>query len=165
MWVMLNDSFLSIVEDSMDRDRDTMSVRARWPGDIERVFPNADVIQGAGTDYEYRAYIGRGEVAKAMADAVEAIDYTNFKDTIEKADPKNGEDRHDAYLQVWSTLMRYTLKFATTRLRPSRQRTYASEPYGNWWETYREDGAYAGRRDSRDYIGRSYNHDKKRHAR
>ena len=41
MWIALNDSFLSIV--ATPEDPDTLVVRARFKGDIEAVFPGADV--------------------------------------------------------------------------------------------------------------------------
>lgn len=53
MWIFLNDSFLSIVQKPGDRDH--ITVRARLRGDIEAVFPDAAVIEGAGTDYRFRA--------------------------------------------------------------------------------------------------------------
>ena len=55
MWIMMNDSYFSVVK---NRDKkDHLLVRARVEGDIERVFPKAKVIEGAGTDYKYRASI------------------------------------------------------------------------------------------------------------
>ena len=61
------DSFLSIV-DKGDPSRKTLLVRARKAGDIERVFPDAKVNEGVGSDYQYRSRIDREAVALAMAD-------------------------------------------------------------------------------------------------
>ena len=52
MWVMLNDCFFSIV--SKDCARDELMVRARRPGDIEKVFPNAKVTEYTVSDYQDR---------------------------------------------------------------------------------------------------------------
>lgn len=49
MWLFLDRSFLSIV-DKGDPSGQTLVVRARQRGDIEAVFPDAQVIEGAGTD-------------------------------------------------------------------------------------------------------------------
>jgi hypothetical protein len=100
MWVFLTDAFLSIVEDSGDRDR--LLVRARIKGDIERTFPDADVRHTpVRADYAYRAFIPRTEVAAKLADEASRVDYGNFKNAV-------GEDaRHDAYLEVWRAMSAY----------------------------------------------------------
>jgi hypothetical protein len=97
MWIFLSNSFLSIV-DKGDPGGSTLLVRARKAGDIEAVFPHADVIQGGGTDYEFRARIDREEVAKVVADQVRAVTYPNFKSTVAE------RDRHDAYMHVWDAM-------------------------------------------------------------
>jgi hypothetical protein len=100
MWVFLSDSFLSIV-DKGDPSGKTLLVRARRNGDIERAFPNAEVVIGRGTDYRYRARIDRSMVAKKLADSVLELDYENFKNTVME------HDRHDTYLQVWRAMFSY----------------------------------------------------------
>ena len=98
MWIFLSDSFLSIVDKGGDGS--TLLVRARLAGDIERAFPQAEVIEGAGTDYRYRARIDREQVALRVADAVRGINYPNFKSTVR--DPQ----RHDALMDVWQIMYR-----------------------------------------------------------
>ncbi len=100
MWIFLPDSFLSIV-DKGDPSGKTLLVRARKAGDIERVFPDAEVQVGGGTDYRYRARIDREAVALAMADAVRSIDWPNFKSQVTEA------DRHDAYMGCWESMYSY----------------------------------------------------------
>lgn len=100
MWVMLNDSFLSIVA---HRTRRTcLLVRARRHQDIAVIFPHAKIIDGGGTDYEFRAVIKRRTVEAALVEEVKRINYDNFKDSIPPSDVR----RHDVYLTVWTTLMR-----------------------------------------------------------
>lgn len=99
MWICLNDSFLSIVDDRNAPDR--LMVRARRAGDIERIFPDAEVLVGAGTDYRYRAFLPRSKVSNAIAERIAIIDYTNFKNSV------TDDDRHDAYLSVWDIMYRY----------------------------------------------------------
>ena len=98
MWVFLSDAMLSIVEHRGDPA--LLMVRARVNGDVERVFPNEDVLTTPEGDYRFRASIPREEVAAALTAAVEDIHYDNFKNTV--AD----HARHDAYLDVWGAMMR-----------------------------------------------------------
>ncbi len=53
MWIMTNNSYLSIV--SKDCGPAELLVRARRAGDIEKVFPDAKVIRHTNSDYLYRA--------------------------------------------------------------------------------------------------------------
>lgn len=98
MWLCLNNAFLSIV--SKDCADSELLVRARRKGDIERVFPKAEVRQTIGNDYLFRACVSRADVKKAMAKQVDALSYDNFKDSVED------NDLHHAYSGVWSTMSR-----------------------------------------------------------
>ena len=100
MWVMLNNSFLSIVENINNPEK--LLVRARIRGDIERVFNDASVFEDLTADYKYRAFIDRKTVQNEISKQVEGINYYNFKDSISKEE----QERHDAYIQVWSALLR-----------------------------------------------------------
>lgn len=96
MWICLNDAFFSIV--ASDRDPALLNVRARRNGDIERHFPNAEIVQLPNTDYQYRAFLRRGEVAAFLVRYIAELDYANFKASV--SDPA----LHDAYDDVWSVL-------------------------------------------------------------
>lgn len=98
MWLMFNDAFLSIVDKA--KQKGCLMVRARRPGDIERVFPGAKVAESFGTDYRYRAEIPRPIVANAVAARVLGIDYDNFKGSTKD------KPLHDAYMRVWSNMER-----------------------------------------------------------
>lgn len=93
MWVCLNNAFLSIV--NKGGDGGDLLVRARRRGDIERVFPDAAVVEREGTDYEFRAHVSKAVVASAMVDLVQEIDYSNFKSSV------TDTPLHDAYMDVW----------------------------------------------------------------
>jgi len=97
MWIALSDSFLSIVR-KQPRDK-FLTVRARVAGDIERVFPDAKVQVGGGTDYQFRAQIAEKVVADAIAKQIKGITYGNFKDSVQD------DHRHDCYFGVWRALM------------------------------------------------------------
>ena len=61
MWIQFNNAFLSIVE---NRDNKLeLLVRARIKGDIEKIFPEADVFEDDSADYKYRAFISKVKVA------------------------------------------------------------------------------------------------------
>lgn len=96
MWLCLNDAFLSIVH--KDCGRNELMVRARREGDIERIFPRANVSRSTDTDYLYRAVLPRTEVEFAMVGELRRITYSNFKDTV------TDEPLHHAYLGVWNRM-------------------------------------------------------------
>ena len=98
MWIFLPNSMLSIVQKPGDAEAGTLTVRARIAGDIERVFPDAKVIEGGGTDYRFRATINRELVAQAMHDAVMNVNWSNFKGAVKD------RKRHDAYLRAWQAM-------------------------------------------------------------
>lgn len=98
MWVMLSDSFLSIV--SKDCADDELLVRARRPGDIENVFPDAVVTESVRNDYRYRAVVKREVVTAALAAEVDRIRYDNFKNSVAN------DDLHSAYSSVWGVMGR-----------------------------------------------------------
>jgi len=115
MWIFLNDSFLSIVEHREDATK--LLVRARKRGDIERVFPAATVSHTpVRADYAYRAVIDRTAVAVAISERVLNIDYPNFKDSVPE------DDRHDAYMDVWTAMHGFQRQRALQLRRKVRSR-------------------------------------------
>ena len=99
MWICLNDAFLSIVVDRTHLGY--LLVRAWRQGEIEKVFPQAIVLRNVGSDYRYRAFIPRSQVALLLVERLEAIDYGNFKNSVRNA------DLHDAYYCIWRTMVQY----------------------------------------------------------
>lgn len=97
MWICLSDSFISIVRKNQ-RDK-FLTVRARVAGDIERIWPLAEVQKGGGTDYLYRARIYDKDVAEAITNEILGIGYSNFKDSVTE------NARHDAYFNIWRAMM------------------------------------------------------------
>ena len=96
MWLFASNAFLSIVQDPSDTN--TLIVRARREGDIETLFPDAEVIRRPERDYLFRAFISREVVAKAAADYVMGLTYTNFKNSV------RDRDYHHACTSVWHTM-------------------------------------------------------------
>ncbi len=105
MWVFRNDSFVSAVEDRLDRDR--LWVRGRVKGDVERFFGWPEGSKRVSTspeaDYLFRARVDREEFTEALIEAVDGITYDNFKGSIPK--DKVGNLRHDAYMRVWTAVV------------------------------------------------------------
>lgn len=118
MWVFMQDAMLSIVEPSIQRPetKGRLLVRARVSHDIRRVFPKAAVLMTPARDYRYRAFIPREEVALAISQAVRGINYPNFKDGVRE------NDRHDAYLGVWSEMHQFQSKRAYPQKQKAAQR-------------------------------------------
>ncbi|GAB4481868.1 MAG: hypothetical protein OHK0044_30610 [Burkholderiaceae bacterium] len=96
MWICLSDAFYSIVA---HRSRPGhLLVRARRQGDIERLWPDADVSDTPAADYRYRAIVPADRVAHAIAGAVRSIDYGNFKASV------HDDALAAAYGKVWAIL-------------------------------------------------------------
>ena len=96
MWLCLNDLFLSFV--SKDCAEDELMVRARRPGDIEKIFPDAKVTRYTKSDYLFRAPVKKDAVKAALVAEVDRIVYSNFKASV------RDHDLHNAYNRVWSVM-------------------------------------------------------------
>lgn len=110
MWVFLNNAFVSIVANRDVHKKlgaNTLLVRSRTKGDIERAFPDkkrrTTVVTGKGTDYKFRAVVDRAYAAEQLAAAVLSIGYDNFKGSIPMTSAA-GRKRHDAYMRVWTVM-------------------------------------------------------------
>ena len=55
MWLFTSKSFLSVVADKENPKGDRLLVRSRIAGDIEELFPSADVMETPYADYRFRA--------------------------------------------------------------------------------------------------------------
>lgn len=101
MWIFLSDAFLSVVADKDDPSGPRLLVRSRREGDIERVFPEAEVATTPGADYRFRAWLPRERVAAVLTQQVENLAYTNFKSSI------RDHAYHAAAMGAWSVMHRY----------------------------------------------------------
>lgn len=116
MWIQLNNATFSIVEHR--NMPDLLQVRARFKGDIEKVFGvnNGLVLVTPDADYMYRIFVPREDVARVIANQVQNIDYTNFKDSVTE------HWRKAVYSEVW------------TKLAAEQDRQH---PGTGWWYNYR----------------------------
>jgi hypothetical protein len=128
MWVFMNDAFLSVVvphpSDVPTKHKkrlDLMVVRARRKVDLMNAFGrDADIIEsGPERDYRWRVFLPRSVVAEFLFEVVNAIDYQNFKDSIEAKD----KDRKRAYSSVWACMDHFQAE-ATPRHRRKRDADY-----------------------------------------
>ena len=98
MWVFLNNSFLSIVENRNNKEE--LLVRSRVRGDIDKIFPDSNIFEMEKSDYKYRSYIKKIEVSEKIREIVTNINYDNFKNSISKSE----DQRHSSYLNVWNEM-------------------------------------------------------------
>jgi hypothetical protein len=82
MWIYLRDAFLSVVVDR--NDPNSLLVRGRFPGDIERVLPYAEVIATPRADYRFRASVPRAAVAEMLARQALTMTADNFKGSVKR---------------------------------------------------------------------------------
>ena len=81
MWLFTSKSFLSVVSDKENPTGDRLLVRSRIMGDIEEVFPSADVMETPYADYRFRAWLPRSEVNQALSRDVKDLNYTAVQET------------------------------------------------------------------------------------
>ena len=98
MWVFLNNSFLSIVENRNNKEE--LLVRSRVRGDIDKIFPDSNIFEMENSDYKYRSYIKKIEVSEKIREIVTNINYDNFRNSISKSE----DQRHSSYLNVWNEM-------------------------------------------------------------
>lgn len=99
MWIFTSDCFVSIVADKANVNSDRLLVRSRVKGAIGKLFNGIDEHYMTGSDYAYRAWVSRDEVARVFYDYIKNINYTNFKNSIEDPDYRHacGEVWHDMF--------------------------------------------------------------------
>jgi hypothetical protein len=96
MYVFLPDAFVSLVEH--DVEPRLIYVRARIRGDIERLFPEADVIETLDRDYRFSTSLPKDRVAQVISLRTSKVNYTNFFDAVKD------DDRRQVYIQVWAAM-------------------------------------------------------------
>lgn len=100
MWLCNNNGFVSVVADTNNSTR--LMVRARRKQDLLNVCGDSvQVIENAGSDYRWRAFIDRKAFAALVAERVEKIDYANFKNSVK------AHDLHELYMRFWNLHHRY----------------------------------------------------------
>jgi hypothetical protein len=97
MWIITNKGFVSVVQDNADDSK--LCVRARR---IEDLAPfDAEVVEHAGSDYQYRCTVDRHTFAEWMRGNIMSLDYTTHAKENMAGDDRA---RYKAYLNVWEDL-------------------------------------------------------------
>lgn len=82
MYVFTENAFLCIV--AHESDERLLEVRAKFRGDLERTFPEADVASAVDGDYPYSTSVSRERAAERIALRVDHIGYRSFNPTSEE---------------------------------------------------------------------------------
>ena len=114
MWLFTPIGFFSVVA---DRDRrDQLIIRARVHEDLQalrdRYLPELLLVDQAGTDYAWRAWVARDRWETAAAAMAAAIDYPNFKNAVQE---RQGSGRAHAYMEIWQVMYGVQEAATTTR--------------------------------------------------
>ena len=99
MWLYVSGGFLSMV--AHRNDECTLLVRARHPGHIASLFPDAAITHMPTADYPFRVNLPREVVKEVVANYLSQMRYDNFKSSIDD------NDYHDVCLNVWHTMWVY----------------------------------------------------------
>lgn len=104
MWIASTEGFFSIVAVDYGEHKGDLVVRARAPGDLERLREKIPALSPTEltplSDYRYRAYITHEEAGEGFGRLVASIDWTNFKDAARSATPEHEK----LYHRVWSIM-------------------------------------------------------------
>lgn len=99
MWICLNDGFISAVQ--TENDPNLLKVRARRLNHLQSIFPGHRIQITRKTDYKYRVFVTKEELARVMLNRIMNIDYSNFKNSVED------DELHDLYGRFWMQHYRY----------------------------------------------------------
>jgi hypothetical protein len=106
MWIATDFGFFSIVQKPWDKDRGTLTVRARVRGDlvsfVAKTGASTAIVEDQEADYRYRVQVPAADVATVLGFAAAAIDYDNFKSRVGKT---QGGKRASIYARVWGVLL------------------------------------------------------------
>jgi len=111
MWIFCVFGCYSVVVDPQDRHQ--VIVRSRYHDDIvklSQVF-GLPLELTPLRDYPYRIGIKKCDWSMFLFEQAEGIDYVNFKEVIMQ---RQGVERHDDYLGVWSLLAMLSKKSENT---------------------------------------------------
>jgi hypothetical protein len=117
MWIVSNDSFISVVEDQTNPD--LFVIRARISGDLENFFQDTSIVvhETEDSDYRFRCFVTKEVFVKQITSNINSIDYTNFKNSVLE------KDRKIWYTRIWSIMF-----YVQEQLYERKEK---------WWETYR----------------------------
>ena len=103
MWLFTPEGFISVVADKNDILGDRLLVRARNKYHLEVIseYLTSDIFEVKPSDYAWRAWTTRSNLASYIISHISSMNYTNFKNEI------HNHEYHDACLGVWEEMWKY----------------------------------------------------------
>ncbi len=102
MWICLNTGFLSVIA---DKDPAKLIVLARRKRDLLNVFgQDAKIVETKDRHYHWRVFIDRENFKAIVAGQIDAINYTNFRNSVKD------KDLHEMYTEFWQIHRQYLEK-------------------------------------------------------
>ena len=98
MWLFTNKGFISVVADRGNPETGDLLVRSRDRNHLAELFPDAEIFSKTPSDYKWRAWVSRKDVAALVLKTVDTLNYTNFKNSIKD------DKYHDACLYIWEVM-------------------------------------------------------------
>lgn len=87
-----------------------LMVRARRKVDLVNIFgPDVEIVETPDADYRWRIFLDRDAFKQVVNSRIDAINYTNFKDSVK------GQDLHRMYVDVWEKHSKYGATDPATR--------------------------------------------------
>jgi hypothetical protein len=80
MWIYTTGGFYSLIQNDTNPTR--ITIRSRVDGDLQRLWPAAEIEATPQNDYLYRTTLSRAQTLAAIAEQVQAIDYGNYKSAV-----------------------------------------------------------------------------------
>ena len=96
MWIIMNDSFISVVKKG---PKNKLVVRARRFEDLEKFVKSNRIFIDDTSDYRFRVYMTAKELSSLISQEIEGINYSNFKDSVKE------KERKSFYEEVWQVLL------------------------------------------------------------
>lgn len=101
MWIFTPEGFLSVVADKNNPREGELLVRACNREHLEALLPVGEPFSMSGSDYPWRCWARRQQVAELLVTMTWTTTYTNFKNAV--IDPSY----HDALVDVWQAMADY----------------------------------------------------------
>lgn len=101
MWLMTRCGFYAIVR----KQENEYHVRSRERKDLENLIqgvplPHAAIVESEHTDYRFRIIVKKEDVLAALRFLGESLDYSNFKNTIDRTP----DQKRKPYHEVWRVM-------------------------------------------------------------
>ena len=97
MWIFTTKGFLSIVQHNSKSEYYQIKSRVSEP--LEQFWPDQVIQVIDWADYRYRIDIKKSDASPVIAEILDSIDYTSFKNHCE-----GGDEYYHALTRIWSTM-------------------------------------------------------------